>query len=83
MTNRLMYSLKVKKITLRQCGRFIKKDLHPAAMPETLILFFGIIGRRKVFYRQRIPESARKKTVDMDILVTSRNGGRKIMQFIS
>ena len=33
-----------------------------------------IIGQRKAFYRQRIPEfrHARKKTVDNDILVTSR-----------
>ena len=40
-----------------------------------------IIGQRKAFYRQRIPESscARKETVDIDILVTSRNGDRKIM----
>ena len=38
-----------------------------------------IIGQKKVFYRQRIPESAsaRKETVDMDIVVTSRNGGKK------
>ena len=43
-----------------------------------------IIGQRKVFYRQRIPEfsCARKETVDIDILVTSRNGNRKIMQYI-
>ena len=43
-----------------------------------------IIGQRKTFDRQRIPEptSARKETVDIDILVASRNGGRKIMQFI-
>ena len=43
-----------------------------------------IIGQRKVFHRQRIPESscARKETVDIDILVTSRNGDRKIMQSI-
>ena len=43
-----------------------------------------IIGQRKAFYRQRFPElnSARKETVDIDILVTSRNGNRKIMQFI-
>ena len=42
------------------------------------------IGQRKAFYRQRIPESscARKETVDIDILVTSRNGPRKIMQAI-
>ena len=43
-----------------------------------------IIGQREAFYRQRIPESscARKETVDIDILVTSRNGDIKIMQSI-
>ena len=42
------------------------------------------IGQRKAFYRQRISESscARKETVDIDILVISRNGDRKIMQSI-
>ena len=41
-----------------------------------------IIVQRKSFYRQRIPGSSckRKGTVDIDILVTSRNGDRKIMQ---
>ena len=43
-----------------------------------------IIGQRKAFYRQRIPEPscARKETIDIDILVTCRNGHRKIMQSI-
>ena len=43
-----------------------------------------IIGQRKAFYRQRIPgfSHARKETVDIDLLVTSRKGGRKIMQSI-
>ena len=43
-----------------------------------------IIGQRKIFYRQRIPEFslARKEIVDIDIFVTSRNGDRKIMQSI-
>ena len=43
-----------------------------------------IIGQRKAFYRQKIPESsrARKETVDIDILVTSRNVDRKIMQSV-
>ena len=43
-----------------------------------------IIGQRKAFYRQRIPESScvRKETVDIDILETSRNGDRKIMESI-
>ena len=43
-----------------------------------------IIGQRKAFYRQRIPEPscARKEIVNIDILVTSKNGKRKIMQSI-
>ena len=41
-----------------------------------------IISQRKAFYRHRIPEfsRARKGTVDIDILVTYRNGDRKVMQ---
>ena len=44
-----------------------------------------IIGQRKAFYRQRIPEfsCARKETVHIDNLVTSRNGDRKIIQSIT
>ena len=43
-----------------------------------------IIGQRKAFYRQRIPEPScgRKETVDIDFLVTSTNGDTKIMQSI-
>ena len=43
-----------------------------------------IIGQRKAFYRYRIPEfsRARKETVAIDILVTSRNEDRKIMKSI-
>ena len=43
-----------------------------------------IVGQKKVFYRQIIPESscATKETVDIDIPVTFRNGDRKIMQSI-
>ena len=43
-----------------------------------------IIGQRKAFYWQRIPEfnHVKKETVDIDILATSRNGDRKIIQFI-
>ena len=38
-----------------------------------------IISQRKAFYGQRIPEysCARNETVDIDILVTSRNGDIK------
>ena len=43
-----------------------------------------IIGQKKAFYRQRIPElsHARKETVDIGIFVTSRNGDRKTIQSI-
>ena len=43
-----------------------------------------IIGQRKAFHRQRIPESSYvwKETVDINILVISRNCDRKIMQSI-
>ena len=42
------------------------------------------IGQRKAFYRKRIPESSctRKETFGIEILVTSRNGDKKIMQSI-
>ena len=41
-----------------------------------------IIGQRKAFYRQRTPEPscAKKEIIDIDILLTSRYGDRKIMQ---
>ena len=44
-----------------------------------------IIGQKKAFYRRNIPEpsSVRKETADIDILVTFRNGDRKIMEYIS
>ena len=42
------------------------------------------MSQRKVFYRQQIPESSCgwKETVDSDILITCRNGDRKIMESI-
>ena len=47
-----------------------------------LIKTTWIIGQRKAFHSQRIPESscARKDTVNIEILVKSRKGDRKIMQ---
>ena len=40
--------------------------------------------KRKAFCRQRIPEStcAKEESVDMDILITSKNGDRRIMQSV-
>ena len=45
----------------------------------------AMIRQRKAFYRQIISDSsgAWKETVDIGILVTSRNGDRKIMQSIN
>ena len=45
---------------------------------------FSIICQRKAFYRHIIPERscARKETVVIQILVTSRNDDRKTMQSI-
>ena len=42
------------------------------------------MGQRSAFYRKRVPEFSfvRKETVDIDILVTSKNGDRKIIQSI-
>ena len=42
------------------------------------------MDQRTGFYRQRIPECscASNKTFDIDILVTSRNDGTKIMKSI-
>ena len=44
----------------------------------------SIIDQRKTFYRQRILEFScvREETVDIDILLTSRNGDGKIIQSI-
>ena len=49
---------------------------------QCILKVIKIIGQKKAFYRQGIPESscARKETVDIDILITSRNGDRKITQ---
>ena len=46
--------------------------------------FTKIIDQRKAFYRQRILEStcARKGSIDIDTLVTSKNGDTEIMQTI-
>ena len=43
-----------------------------------------IIYQMKAFYTQRVPEPsyARKETIHIDILVTSRNSDRKILQSI-
>ena len=69
---------------LKHGGNLFKKNLQLKTSVNSRLKATMIIGHRKAFYRQRIPESsyARKQTVDIDILVTSRNGDRKIVQSI-
>ena len=69
---------------LQHTGNLFRKNLQLKMSVNSRLKATKIIGQRKTFDRQRIPEptSARKETVDIDILVASRNGGRKIMQFI-
>ena len=69
---------------LKHTGNLFRKNLELKMSANSRLKVTKIIGQRKAFYRQRIPESscARKETVDIDILVTSRNGDRKIMQSI-
>ena len=66
---------------LKHTGNLFKKNLKSL---NSRLKATKIIGQRKAFYRQRIPESScvRKETVDIDVLVTSRNGDIKIMQSI-
>ena len=67
---------------LQHTGNLFIKNLQLKDDCNSRLKTTKIIGQKKTFYRQRIPESscARKETVDRDILVTSRNGDRKIMQ---
>ena len=59
---------------LKHAGNLLRKNLlikrSVNSRPK------AIIGQRKAFSRQRIsePSRARKETVDIEILVTSRNG---------
>ena len=60
-------------------------DLCDSKSKNKIAVIFFLIpmaGQRKAFYRQRILDSscARKEIVDIDILIPSRNGDRKIMQ---
>ena len=43
-----------------------------------------VICQRKAFYRQRItePSCVRKGTVEIDVIITSRNGDRKDLSWL-
>ena len=68
---------------LQHTGNLFRKNRQLMSVNSRLQAI-KIIGQRKAFYSQRIPESScvRNETVDIDILATSRNGDRKIMQSI-
>ena len=69
---------------LKHTGNLIRKNLQLKISVNSRLKATKIIGQRKAFYRQKIPESSseRKETVGIAILVTSRSGNRKIMQSI-
>ena len=59
-----------------------KKNLQLKVCGNTRLKATQITGQKKAFYRDRIPETqgcSGKETLVIDILVASRNGGRKIM----
>ena len=72
------------KKRLHHTGNLFRKNLQLKMSVNSRLKATKIIAQRRVFYRQRIPESscARKETIDIDILVTSKNGDRNIMQCI-
>ena len=61
-----------------------RKNLQLKGVMNSRLAAILIEGQRKAFYRQIIPGSScvGKETFDIDILVISRNGDRKIMQSI-
>ena len=69
---------------LKHTGNLFRTNLQLKVSVNSRLKATWIIGQRKAFYRQRIPESscASKEAIDIDVLVTSRNGDRKIMQSI-
>ena len=66
-------------------GKLYRKYPRKKVSIKSRLKAIYIIDQKKAFCGQRIPESSceRKKTVDIETLITStRNGDRKIMQLI-
>ena len=61
-----------------------KRSTAKNYLPVSLLSVVSKVGHRKAFYGQNVPESscAGKETVNIDILVTSRNSDRKIMESV-
>ena len=77
-TTRHGFTRKRSTNTLNYTGNLLRKNLQLNSRLKAT----KIIGQRKPFYRHKIPECscARKETVEIDILVTSRSGDRKTIQ---
>ena len=64
----------------------VKRNIvrHPAKLSNISDSINQTIVQRKTFCRKRIPEAsyAGTETLNVDILITSRNGDRKIRQTI-
>ena len=60
-------------------GKLYKKNARKKASINSRLKAICIIGQRKAFFGQRIPESSctREETVDIEILITSRRKGDK------
>ena len=66
-------------------GKLYRKNPRKKVSINSRLKAIYIIGQRKAFCGQRIPESSsvRKGTVDIEILISSgRKGDKKIMQRI-
>ena len=64
-------------------GKLYRKNPRKKVSIKSRLKAIYIIGQRKAFCWQKIPESSctRKETVDIEILITfRRKGDRKIMQ---
>ena len=68
---------------LNHTGNLFRKNLQLKVFVNSRVNANKIVGQRKAFHRQRIPEpSCVRKETDIEILVTSRNGSRKIIHSI-
>ena len=68
---------------LKNTRNLFRENMQLIGVCNSRLKAIEILGQRKAFFRQRIPESSctRKQSVDIGI-ITSGNGDRKIMHSI-
>ena len=83
-----LWDMKLQEKEEQEQNIFFKMKVHKKCVEKTIyrwkvsvsskLKVIWIIGQKKVFYSQRIPESncGRKETIDLDILITYRNGDK-------